>query len=394
MTTIVRCVSAVVLRMLSLRHLHCAHDPWCDAGMLLRSHPTPALLADLAAWSSPPVVSLFVAVDPMQRHLDRRELKAALGWAEHSLVHEHGLRRADAIAMLAPVEAPGAVDSGSGSTVAWFLAPGRMVTVGLAEPLGPAVSVGEVPDALGLLPFVENGPEYHVLAFSAHRVRLFRADRYSITGVEVPAMPRSIEDALWYVKRETTFSRHGSGEMHASGGGNQRHKDDLRRFAQLVDDAIGPVLAGRGSPLVVLGVGYETAIVLDALRYEPRLDVGVHGNPDDLDARGVHDVTWPLVRRQFDPSSAATDRTRALAGTGRVALDLDEIEAAAMQGAVATLLVSDSVTAVPRAQGHLDQGRAQLSRAFLHAASAGADAHSVAASAMPPGATAAALLRR
>lgn len=362
--------------------------------MQLRAHPSPGLLADLAAWSTQPVVSLFVPVDPTRRHLDRLELKAALSWAEHSLIHDHGLRRADAISMLAPVEAPSAVDPGAGSTEAWFLALGHMAAVGLGDVVGPAVSVGDVPDTLGLLPFLDDGPAYHVLAFSPHRVRRFRADRYSISSVEVPSMPRTLDDALWFVKRESTFSRHGSGEMHASGGGNQRHKDDLRAFARLVDAAIGPVLAGTGGPLVVLGVEYEVAIVLDALRYEPRLPCEAHGNPDSLDARAVHALTWPAVHRQFSAADSWSTRARELAGTGRVALDVDEIADAALQGAVAALLVSDVVAAVPRAQGRLDAGRSTLSMALTNAVTSGAEAYAVPSASLPPGAIAAALLRR
>ena len=362
--------------------------------MQLRSHPSPSLLAELAAWSSQPVVSLFIPVDPTRRHLDRLELKAARGWAEHSLIHDHGLRRADAISMLAPVEAPSAVDPGAGSTEAWFLAPGHMAAVGLGDLVGPAVSVGDAPDALGLLPFLDDGPAYHVLAFSPHRVRLFRADRYAISSIELPAMPRTIDDALWYVKRETTFSRHGSGEMHASGGGNQRHKDDLRTFAQLVDAAIGPVLAGTATPLVVLGVEYEVAIVLGALHYEPRLACEAHGNPDSLDAREVHALTWPAVHRQFDAAGAAAARACELAGTGRVALDIDEIAEAALQGAVSALLVCDATAAVPRAQGRLDVTRSTLGRALTNAVTSGAEAYAVPPTALPPGAVAAALLRR
>lgn len=361
--------------------------------MSSRSHPTADLFDELATWTSSPVVSLFVPIDPARRHLDRLELKAALSWAEHALVHDHGLRRADAISMLAPVEAPSDVDPGLGSTEAWFLAAGHIAAVGLPEAVGPAVVIGDTADALGLLPFLDEGPEYLVLAFSTHRVRLFRADRYSITPVTVPNLPTSLEDELWYVKREVTFSRHGSGAMHASGGGNQRHKDDVLRFAQLVDRALSPVLAGARSPLVVIGVEYEASIVASTISCADVMTTTVHGNPDDLDAQTLHESTWGTVRAHIDPVTAALGTVRELAGTGLVALGSAAVAAAARDGAVAQLLVDQEVARVPRAQGRLDPMRHVLGSALTAAVRTGADAYGVPSGSLPDGEIAAAVLR-
>ncbi|MFZ9629871.1 MAG: hypothetical protein ACO3C1_11035 [Ilumatobacteraceae bacterium] len=361
--------------------------------MSLHAHPTADLLEELAGWSVSPVVSLFVPIDPTRRHLDRLELKAALSWAEHALVHEHRLRRSDAISMLAPVEAPNAVDPGAGSTEAWFLAPGQMVAVGLPEPVGPAVVIGESADTLALLPFLDDGPEYFALAFSTHRVRLFRADRYSIEQVHVPDLPTSIEDELWYVQREPTFSRHGSGVMHASGGGNLRHKDDVMRFAQLVDHALSPVLAGSRAPVVVMGVEYEASIMAAAVTAAPVVPTRVLGNPDALDPRTVHEYTYDLARSHLDPSVGVLATVRELAGTGRVVLGPDGVAVAAADGAIAQLVVSRDAARVPRAQGLLDPVRRTLGEALTAAVAAGADVYAVADDALPDNALAAAVLR-
>ena len=243
--------------------------------------------------------------------------------------------------------------------------------------------MGDVPHVLGLLPWLDTGPGYLVLALSQHHVHVFTAGRYHIEPLEVPDLPSRLEDALWYVRREPTFQRHGSGAMHASGGGTQWRKADVQRFVQLVDEVLvattrsAPTLRDRA--LVAVGVGYEAAMFRD-IHGEALV---VEANPDQWSLARLHERTWPLVSGRPGPAQLAAVRVAERAGTGMAVLEPADIRAAAEEGAVAELLVARSATGVP-----------DLDEAVLAAVSTGAAVWSVRDDELPTGAPAAALLRR
>ena len=341
----------------------------------MHEHPDHALLRELSTWRERPVATLFVPIDPAHRDVDRVALKAMLQQAARELGDDVG------IDWSAPALPPASATV-PWRTLVWFLAPGRVATTHLPVVVGPELVVGDVPHVLGLLPWLDTGPEYLVLALSQHHVRVFTAGRYHIEQVHVPDMPAALEEALWYVRREPTFQRHGSGAMHATGGGNQWHKDDVQRFVQLVDEALVRTTRSseglRQRPLVVVGVGYEAAMFRDAHGAAMVLEA----NPDHWTEAQLHDRTWPVVSAIPGPAKSAAMRAAERAGTGMAVLDPADIRAAAEEGAVSELLVARSATGVP-----------DLDEAVLAAVSTGAAVWSVADDDLPTGAPAAALLR-
>ena len=155
------------------------------------------------------------------------------------------------------------------------------------------------PDTLRLLPHLSVGPDYFVLAISQNHARVFRANRLSIEPFEVKDLPKSLEDALWYVHREPTMERHGSGAGHMSGGGQQYHKNDIHQYLHQVDKALGVALAGSHAPLVVMGVGYEASMFINESHYRHVVHTPVSGNPDQVDLLTIHARTWAVVSEQI-----------------------------------------------------------------------------------------------
>jgi hypothetical protein len=353
----------------------------------------PAALAAFTTWNSTPVVSVFVPLDPTRTDADPVQLNSIAGWAEAALVADHGLDRAAAAAVLAPLSEaiPASLPSRRGA--AWFLAPGRATCMSLPAPVELAVEIGDVADSLCLLPYLGNGPEYYVVAISQHRVRVFRCSHYEIEPVQVPQLPKSLEDALWYVQREPTFERHGSGTVHASGGGQQYHKDDIHQFLHLVDKALAPMLVGSHAPLVVMGVGYEASMFINESHYRHVVPTPLSGNPDTADVATIHQRSWDLIGSQPGPAGAAAARVRELLGTGRAVTDFDEIASAAANGAVDALVVARSMTEPGDRRGSMSPQRSQLARAVNAALAAGGHAYVVEPGELPTGAMAAAVLR-
>lgn len=342
----------------------------------MNEHPDPALLRELATWQDRPVATLFVPIDPAHRDVDRVALKAMLQQAARELGDDIGIDWSAPLLPPASATVPW-------STVVWFLAPGHVASTHLPVRVGPELVVGDVPHVLGLLPWLDTGPEYLVLALSQHHVHVFTAGRYHIEPVHVADLPTRLEEALWYVRREPTFQRHGSGAVHASGGGNQWHKDDVHRFVQLVDEALVATTRRsselRERPVVVVGVGYEAAMFREAHGEAMVLEA----NPDRWTQAQLHARTWPVVSGQPGRAQLAAERAAERAGTGAALLEPADIRAAAEEGAVSELLVANSATGVP-----------DLDEAVLAAVSTGAAVWSVADDELPTGSPAAALLRR
>ena len=357
------------------------------------THPDRNTLRDFAAWSDGPIVSIFLPCDPKRAEPDPAALKSAAQWAEESLVTDHGLDRAAAAAILAPLVGAALVPATPSRGAAWFLAPGRAMCIAVPGDIGPAVQIGAAPDTLRLLPFLSGEPTYYILALSQHRVRVFRANRFDIEPVNVADMPKGIEDDLWYVQRETSFNRHGSGAMHAAGATPDDTKDMVHQYMHHVDRALAPVLAESHAPLVVVGIGYEAAMFINESHYRHIVETPVVGNADSLDVATIHARSWEIVDALPGAAEAATARAQDLAGTGRAVTDPGEIATAAANGAVEQFLVARSLTEGSPVQGRLDDERACYATALNAAVATGATAFVVDDADLPAGAMAAAVLR-
>lgn len=356
-------------------------------------NPTRAALRNLSSWTTGPIVSIFLPQDPTRPDTDQTRAKNAVQWAQDSLVNDHGQSAAEAAAILAPVEQASVAQAPAGHGTAWFVSPHHSLHLALPGVTDEAIEIGDAPDTLRLLSQLSTGPDYVVLAVSQKHARVFRANRFTIEPLEVKDLPKSLDDALWYVQREPTFERHGSGAVHASGGGQQYHKDDIHQYLHLVDRAVCAALAGSHAPLVVMGVGYEASMYINESHYRHVIHTPVPGNPDALDLASIHERSWAVVSSQSAPADAAAARARQLAGTGRAVTNIDEIVDASRSGSVDQFVVAHSLTNGGERRGRLDGDRAKLSAALTEAMAHGAAAHVVPDDALPTGAVAVAVLR-
>jgi hypothetical protein len=350
-------------------------------------------LGEFASWPAGPVVSVFLPQDPAHTDVDTIQLKAAHQWAVEELTRSFGLSSQAAHGVMAPLLETTTVAPDRRHGTAWFLSADRNASFPLRDSTEMVVSVGSTADVLTLLPYLDLGPEYYALAISQHRVRVFRADRFDIEPVPVPKLPKSLEDALWYIRREPTLERHGSGMAHQSGGGQNLHKDDIRQFLHYVDRAMTSFLNGSHAPLVVMGVGYEAAMYINESHYRYIVTTPVTGNPDTIDIATIHDRTFAVVDGLPGPAKAAAERARSFVGTGRAVTRLDEIVGAAAAGAVDQLLVSRAAVSSGERRSVIDADHSALNNAIFTSAAAGGKIHLVPACELPAEAIATALLR-
>ena len=306
-------------------------------------------LSTLVDWVAPPLVSTFVPVDfsrPQPTDPVFKVLRRTAQIVTARLTDEYGLGQAAAATFTAPLLDESIIDDVPRTSrgLAVFVSSDRAMHVALPITVGPAVEIGDRLDVLRLLPAIVDDIEFYALTISKKGAQLHRGSRFDFEIVPVPDMPDSIDEALWYIRREPIRNRQGSGVLHGAGGGEDLRKDDVRQYIHLIDKAITPVLRGVEAPLVVIGVEYEAAMFINHTHYRHTVDVAVQGSPESMSAAELHRRSWEFVASRSQAATDAVERLDQLAGTGKTATDLTELVAASQDGSVGELLVARSAT--------------------------------------------------
>lgn len=204
-----------------------------------------------------------------------------------------------------------------------------------------------------LLPLLRGDGQFHILALSQNKVRLFHATRHKVTEVEPVGVPGSLDQALAYDEQEKQLQFHTSSrgpggaqamQFHGQGVGTDDSKDRILRFFRLVDKGLNVLLSDKSAPLVAAGVDYLLPIYREASTYPNLLAEGVTGNPDRLSAEQLHEQAWRLVEPHFERAQEETlARFRRMSGTGLASGNTAEIVRASHQGRIENLFVPAGV---------------------------------------------------
>ena len=197
-----------------------------------------------------------------------------------------------------------------------------------------------------LLPLVTGDELFWVLALSQNAVRLFRGSRQAIAEVDIGQTPTSMAEALAYEDPERqlqvwTSGPAGTGHFHGHGGGGEEDKAALERYFRAVDHGIGDILADTAGPLILAGVSYYGPIYRSVSRQPRIVEEVIAGNAEDLSAVDLHEKAWPLVQQQTSARrAAALDRYAQSHAARRTVEGLSEVNAAADDGRIETLLLA------------------------------------------------------
>lgn len=203
-----------------------------------------------------------------------------------------------------------------------------------------------------MLPLLNTGGRFHVLALSLSQVRLLECTPFEFRTVELEGMPTCIDDTVQYDALERSMQFHTSGNAvrgrnpvmyHGQGGGadETRHKNDILRYVQEVDKGLQHQLHGDPAPMVFAGVNYLHAIYVEATARRNLIDKPILGNPETMSNEELHDKAWPLARPMFrGAQSRAQTQIEQLRGTDRVTHDIRTIVPAAIDGRIESLFVA------------------------------------------------------
>jgi hypothetical protein len=206
-----------------------------------------------------------------------------------------------------------------------------------------------------VLPLFSSDGQYYILAFSMNRVRFFQGTRHSVSELALEGVPKSLSDALKYefTERELQFHtgapRHGGkrdAQFFGTAASEPDTKDNLLRYFQQLDKGVREFLKEEKAPLVLAGVDYLLPIYKEANKYPHLVSEGLHGNPDSIAAKDLHEKSWQLVAPKFyESQSKDSDRLKQLLGTDNklASLEIEEIITAAFSKRVETLFVATGV---------------------------------------------------
>ncbi len=197
-----------------------------------------------------------------------------------------------------------------------------------------------------LLPLLDHGERFLVLALSQKNVRLLEADRHGCRELDLEDMPTSLTEALGHDWKEKTLQAHTSNGapgraavFHGQGGITDDSDTEIVRFCQLLDHALRQHLKST-PPLVLAGVESLLATFRRVSHYPNLVAKEVTGNPELLDKKTLHEQAWEAVTPVFrNPLEQALQRCRELADTPRGSHEIPEIVAAAIDGRVEQLVV-------------------------------------------------------
>ena len=310
-------------------------------------------LGTLLAEHDGPCVSLYMPTHRGGAEQDPIRFRNLLKQAEAKLVNQ-GMRSPEARDFLAPIR-----DLNEGTDfwsnqcdgLAVFLSRDFQRAYRLPWSFHEEVQVGGLFLVTPLLPLLHGEGRFFLLALSQKHVRLFQGTKFTVSEVELPGVPKNIEEAMRTHDRDEVLTFHtrptssgGWGAIFEGHGvGIDDAKDDLLRYFQQIDRGLHPLLKEKRVPLVLAAVDYLHPIYRQANTYSHLEEHGINGNPDRMSGKDLHDRAWEILRSQFEKGQQESiARYQQIVKKGNATDDAAKIIPAAYRGELQTLFVSSN----------------------------------------------------
>jgi len=197
-----------------------------------------------------------------------------------------------------------------------------------------------------LLPLLSGDGRYYILALSQNKVRLLQGTHYSVNEVALTDVPKNLAETLrdddsWKGLQMHSGTPGGKGKLSSVTHGSEADsKENIKRYFREIDKGLHELLKDERAPLVLAGVDYLHPIYKEVNTYPHLMEDGMGGNPEQLSARELHELTWTVVRPYFQKAQQeAVGRYKEFAGSGRTANRVRKIIPAAYHGQIELLFV-------------------------------------------------------
>jgi hypothetical protein len=297
--------------------------------------------------------------------------------------------------------------------LALFLSPGAFVHYRLPMAVDERAVLAERPYLKPLLPLLELGQSFQVLALSQKQVRLFRCGRDHAAEVDLGDTPRSLTEAVGAEFEQRSPQLHSStpgqgatAVFHGQGGGHEKADTEIERFLQLLDQGVQRRV-DPAAPLIVAAVSSLISRYRAVSEVPSLLAEGIEGNPDEMTGAQLAAAGWKLVLGVLEQKrERAVQEYREKQGKGLTTDELATVLLASREGRVGTLFVAldrdvwgrltSEAGGAPRLEVHDEPSPEDvelLDQAAIDCLLRGAEVHAGAREGLPSGAPIAAILR-
>jgi hypothetical protein len=130
--------------------------------------------------------------------------------------------------------------------------------------------------------------------------------------------------------------------FHGHGGDIESvQKERLLNYFRFLDREISGMLDEKQAPLLLACVDYLYPLYKDVTKYPLLVDNFIKGNPENMDARELHNKAWEILKPYFlEKRETAKALYNELKGTGKTSNDILEIVPASFHGRVSDIFVT------------------------------------------------------
>jgi hypothetical protein len=242
---------------------------------------------------------------------------------------------------------------GTNKGVAIFIAPGFFRHFESPQSFPSLAVVGEQFHLLPLLSLIENDGTYYVLFLGKEDIRLFEGTRQTFRVIPVQGIAPTLGEFQQYTHAERELQLHSGMRppkvnmggrrgaiFHGGGNAHDREKLELSEFFRSVDKEVRKKIGGDSAPLILGGVGYQTAIFRQVTGYRNILDGEVKGSAASISIQQLQEESWRIAEPYFMAASMnAVQKYHRLIGTGLASMDPDEVMVAAHNGRIESLFI-------------------------------------------------------
>jgi len=205
-----------------------------------------------------------------------------------------------------------------------------------------------------LLPELARDRVFYILALSQKDVRLLRCTATTVETVQFPPSTLTSFDAYLNPAKPDHVSDNRASPGPSSGAskgvmfGTTTDREDkgehLAHFFRQIDRGLNEVLRESQAPVVLAAVEYELALYRASTTYGKVVEDAVEGAPNGLKGGELQARALAVMEKRYGQKlEKALDSYEQHFGAGRATNSLKEVVAAAHDGRILTLLVSDSM---------------------------------------------------
>lgn len=207
-------------------------------------------------------------------------------------------------------------------------------------------SVAATFEIIPLLPMLEGGGNYYLLALTMNHVRLYRGDRDRLEEIMVEGIaPMKVEDVVGTDFKPRTLQVRTSGRSQSIFHGHgewkgEFKKEEVLKYLRAVDGGVNQILKGENKRLIIASSNDMFAQYTAVNNYPHLCQDHVDIDPEFMDLQSLHAASWNKVYHYFDTErQLKEEQVKQRHDTARTSTDLRDILANSIAGKVDTLFI-------------------------------------------------------